>query len=434
MKNVFIFMFICFSLSACTAKEDGPAIIPPDENPDTEFSEDFTSIIDANDPFKNYLYSLPDDITTLSTNSSYNIIPTTTEKFVFKSKDDVNTVYSILSYPQQEGKYPTMLILHGGGGNAEGLLGEVEAFAKQGYVAMALDLPGLCGFNNTPNSSGPWKSRTNGETPRFEVAASPENSTLFDALVAAIEGFNLLTSMDNVDKLNVGVTGYSWGGYTTTMLSGLLRNRIKAAYSVYGSGYYDKQSFWTKIVSDLPETTREIWLKYYDAGRRAQFITAPFFMEAAVNDTYFGPASVMETFNIIPGEKKLFWGANLNHRRIDGAESMKKSYFEYFLKGKGKAPIAVSILDNQPQPDGSQKVTADINTASLSEVKSVKLIYSEPHTDWTQKKWIEIDAENVKGVYTVTIPKEIMEKNVSYYLQLIDNANVHTASLIVTPL
>src|SRR5690606_14736418 len=134
-------------------------------------------------------------------------------------------------------------------------------------------------------------------------------------------GFNLLTSRDNVDKLNVGITGYSWGGYTTTMLSGLTRDRVKAAYSVYGSGYYDKQSFWTKIISDLPQATRETWLKYYDAGRRAAFITAPFFMEAAVNDTYFGPESVLETFNAMPGAKKLYWGANLNHKRIEGAEN-----------------------------------------------------------------------------------------------------------------
>ncbi len=430
MKNLFIFVFLCFTLNACKSQENDSIIIPPDE----EFPQDFTAIIDNNDPFKNYLYSLPDKITTLSTNSTYNIIPTTTEKFVFKSKDDINTVYSVLSYPQQKGKYPTILILHGGGGNAEGLLGEVEAFAKQGYVAMALDLPGLCGFDNTPNSSGPWKARTNGETPRFEVGEDPKNNTLFDALIAAIEGFNLLTSRDNVDKLNLGITGYSWGGYTTTMLSGLTRDRVKAAYSVYGSGYYDKQSFWTKIISDLPQATRETWLKYYDAGRRAAFITAPFFMEAAVNDTYFGPESVMETFNAMPGAKKLYWGANLNHKRIEGAENMKKSYFDYFLKNKGKAPIAISILNDEKQVDGSHKITANIGAASLSEIKSVKLVYSEPNTDWTQKKWIEIDAENINGIYTAILPKTVIEKNVSYYLQLIDKTNVQTSSLIVTPL
>ncbi len=110
---------------------------------------------------------------------------------------------------------------------------------------MAIDIPGIAGTTNTPNSAGPWKSAAAGEGPRLNVTGGPQNSTLFDAGVAGIEAFNFLAAQTNVNNTKMAISGYSWGGYMTTMLSGILGSRVKAAYAIYGCGFYDLGTFWS---------------------------------------------------------------------------------------------------------------------------------------------------------------------------------------------
>src|SRR5690242_17751643 len=246
------------------------------------------------DPFQPYLNSIPTVSKVISENSvGSSETEITTRKFLFNSRNNLNTVYAIISFPQKMGSYPGILVLHGGGSKAEDVASIVENYAKRGYVAMCFDMPGICNNGTTPNSSGPWKSRPGPlEAPRFDIANGLENSTLFDAEVAGIEAFNYLSVQTNVNNKRLGITGYSWGGYSTTFLAGILGSRVKAAYSVFGSGFYEKGSFWKALISDLPDSVRQAWLTWFDAGRRAPKIKAAYFLEAASNDNFFWPEAV----------------------------------------------------------------------------------------------------------------------------------------------
>src|SRR5689334_20469529 len=83
-----------------------------------------------NDPFGPYLTSVPTVLTTISTtNTTSGGTPITVKRFTFSSKGGVNTVFGIMAYPQAAGTYPAILFNHGGGGNAETMLGNVQTYA-----------------------------------------------------------------------------------------------------------------------------------------------------------------------------------------------------------------------------------------------------------------------------------------------------------------
>ncbi|MDB6018810.1 MAG: Xylosidase/arabinosidase [Pedosphaera sp.] len=386
----------------------------------------------AQDPFAAYLNSIPTVVSNISSaNSGSGSLAIITKRFTFSSKGGVNVVYAIIVYPQAAGVYPAVMFNHGGGSDAESQLGDLQAYAARGYVTIACDLPGICGTNNTPNSSGPWKVAANGEGPRLNVVGGAQNSTLCDAGVAALEAFNYLCSQSNVDTNNIGISGSSWGGYMTTLLSGLLGNKVKAAYSRFGCGYYDAGSFWSTMIADMSIADRYVWTTYLDAGRRAPNITAPYFIEEPSNDTYFWPEAVAATMNAIPNVKNLVCMPNLNHTSIAVSGTMKQLYFDYYLKSSGSPFGSISISSAVTQADGSKKFTFDTSVPGGVLISSVQLYYSVPAADWQSRSWIALAATNVSGsIYSATVSSNLISQNVNIFGYMTDSRTVAVSTLV----
>jgi len=385
------------------------------------------------DPFEAYLYSTPKIKEVLSEKQKGSgVSAIIIKKFIFTSAVNGNSVYAIMAQPQQEGKYPALLILHGGGSKAEDVAHHVEEYAQRGYVAICFDMPGICNAQKTPHSDGLWKSQPEGEGPRFEISEGLQHSTLLDAEVAGIEVFNLISSQANVDTKKIGITGFSWGGYSTTFLSGILGKRVKAAYSVFGCGYYEKGSFWSKLIADLPDAIRASWLEYFDAGRRASEMKAPYFLEASSNDTFFWPEAVSATLAAIRAEKNHVWDPNFNHKQMPAGPTMQKIYFDYYLKGIGRPFGSIRIAREKVQADGSKEITLLVNMPKNISVASVMLYYSESTKSWQDRTWIPITAVAQSGnYYTLTIPPDLLKKPLDYYAYVVDNRTVAVASDMV---
>jgi len=392
------------------------------------------SIVEDEDPFEPYLESIPTILDTISLeNTIHSSVSIIVEKFTFSSRSDSSTVFAIMAYPESGDIMPGILLLHGGGSNAGGTLGHAKNYASRGYVAMCIDLPGLCGNDKTPYSSGPWKSKPNGEGPRFDVSNGVENSTLVDAEIAAIEACNLLSTMKNVDTTRMGVAGFSWGGYSTTMVAGLLGNKVKAAYAVFGCGYFEKGSFWKNTISNMSEADRNTWLTYLDAGRRAPSITAPYFLEAASNDTYFWPEAVEHTLDAIPGFRNHTWGPNKNHRRLSAGISMMQYHFDYYLKSKGQPFGRVSVADSSKISgiSGDGMIYINLQMPQGINVSSVKLYYSSASGLWQQRSWEPIEASSVSDtVYSASIPVSKIGNGVDYYIYVTDSRGITVSSMM----
>jgi dienelactone hydrolase len=385
------------------------------------------------DPFVQYLNSTPNVLQVIGTVSSGTLEQgITTKELIFSSKNGINKIYGIMAYPQRTGKFPGVLVIHAGDGNAQNVKRVVERLARKGYVAFACDMAGFCNTATTPNSSGPWKlTPAPDERPRFNIAAGVHTSSLVDAEVAGIEAFNLLRSQPNVDADKMGITGYSWGGYSTTMLAGLLGNKVKAAYAYWGAGYFDQGSYWQNIIADLPDTVRAAWLTYFDAGRRAHQIKANYFIEAASNDSYFWPGSVSATLQAIPKGVNHVWGPNVNHREVSTSALMQELYFDYHLKGLGSSFSHVDVSRIKVRKDNTKQVSIKLAIPAGVSVRSVQLYYSEPQAKWDARIWMPLNAtKKTSKIYTVIIPADLVKRNISFYAHLTDSRGVITSSYI----
>ena len=388
------------------------------------------SIEVVEDPFLPYLNSIPPVHEVISeTEISENGKQITVKRFTFKSRNNANTVYAIMAAPKEAGTYPGLMYLHGGGSEAEGTYNYLKYFASLGYVTIGIDLPGLHGLDKAEYSTGPYRARGGGEGPRLDVTEGAGKSVLVDAEVAAIEALNLLQSQSNVDPDKLGVAGFSWGGYSTTMMAGLLGNKVKAAYAVFGCGFYDKGSFWKGSLENLSETDRNLWLTYLDAGRRASNMTAAYFLEAASNDTYFWPEAVENTLGEVPGNKNHTWGPNKNHQQVASSRTMMEHHFGYYLKSEGKPFVSASVTQAARKDDGSGIVDVELDISTSVSIRSVRLYYSTTDNNWQERIWVPVTAQLLQdNKYRAELTTDIVSKNVDYYIYVIDSRRIVTST------
>jgi hypothetical protein len=232
-----------------------------------------------------------------------------------------------------------------------------------------------------------------------------------------------------VDVKKIGITGYSWGGYSTTLLCGLLGKKVKAAYTYWGSGYYDAGSFWQGIIQKMPAGLRRQWLTYFDAGRRADHIKAHYFIEAAANDTYFWPDAVSATLQIFPGKKNHVWGPNVNHSLTSTSAVMQESYFDYYLKDKGSPFAAIYVAKVLPANDGSENIRIKLHLPNGIYAETVQLFYSQPAKNWQSRVWLPIQAKKEsEQSYTVVLPAGLVNAKVKFYAHLTDSRGIVTSS------
>jgi len=322
-------------------------------------------------------------------------------------------IYAVIARPAAEGRYPGLLVLHGGGGVAE--FNRAMAWAKRGYVVVAPDLPGIGNIEKMPNSSGPWKDAERAQNQgRWITVPDATASTTFDSVVAGIQAFRLLQSQPDVIKERVGIVGISWGGYMTTMLCGLLGDQVKAAFCLYGSGNYDKGTVFGADLQKMPADQRETWLRYFDAGRRASNIKASYFIAAATNDIFFYPPSIHTTLSDIRSERNQVFSPNVTHEiRVPGGTSdsdggswtaMERIYFDYHLKGKG-TPFPRVIPAFQPPSAKAGFATVSFSLANAGTVDPVMVYVSGSDQKWPKRLWEEVAAtKQGDGSFQAVIP------------------------------
>lgn len=360
-------------------------------------------------------------------------------KFRFYSlqtdKTNQNIVYAVAAYPAQKGTYPGVMALHGGGQRADLYEKRVKTLAKAGYVAISPELPGIANPETAVNSDGMWRSEAYGER-QLMSGDDPKASSIYEAVVAALEGFHLLQEGTflqegagvTVDKTNLGICGVSWGGYTSTMAAGILQNQVKAVFSEYGSGFYDMSSWWTDKLNSLPAPARAAWLDNLDAGRRAQYITADYFAAAAANDDFFYPPAVMATLNEIPGHKNLVLAPNASHNinlpggtkvgtigSPDGC-SMQYDYFNYVLKGEGAPLPEVTFHSGSFVNDGSDYEVAFSVVPNTENELAATLYYSDSVASWPNREWKAVPAVIKNGICTAQFPVEAGADSYNFYL------------------
>ncbi|MCD0488968.1 dienelactone hydrolase family protein [Pedobacter sp. MC2016-14] len=340
-------------------------------------------------------------------------------------------IYAVIVRPVKSGNYPGLLILHGGKGYAE--LQKAIAWAKRGYVTVAIDLPGIADPLQVPNSSGAWKAFPY-NSHRFNALPDITYSTIFDGVVAGLQGFYLLQAQPGVIKDKLGISGISWGGYTTTMLTALLKNKVQAAFSVYGSGFYDEGSAFAGQLTLVTPGEREEWLKQLDAGRRVKDIQSPYFIAAASNDIFFYPPAITATLKAVKSKTGHLFAPNANHSApVPGGTAepgragwlkMEEPYFDYYLKGEG-SPLPEIYGQQSSIVNEDVKVRFQVKNAVKPALASV--FYCIDQENWTKHKWLKADAQLLEnGWYEAVLPGAAAQGY--WYVSVSDSRPVTTST------
>lgn len=175
-----------------------------------------------------------------SNDKSDEISITVVEEYTISTKeleitDGSDHIYGKLYSPNQEGKWPTVILSHGYNNNNEGFKADCELFAKNGYQAYAYD---FCGGSNTSKSSG-----------------KTTDMTIFTEKQNLLSVFNHIKSMDNVDSNQIFLLGGSMGGLVTALTAEELSEQVKGMILYFPAlCVADDRREEFPNVSDIPET------------------------------------------------------------------------------------------------------------------------------------------------------------------------------------
>ena len=406
---------------------------------------------------------------------------------------DDTVVYAQIMLPagaKTGDKFPGILFLHGGGYYAQNSSGylRAKAWAAAGYVVVACDLPGIADPTHADVGSGTWRSVPYDSIPRFTVTPDIKASWTYTAEATALKAFALLKNQPNTDQTKMGITGMSWGGFSTTLLCGLLGDRVQAGFSMFGCGFIDEQSAWhdtfdstNSLFSFNNSAEAAQWLTYLDPGRRAGNIKAHFYIASPASDHFYRPPAAVKTAQAITTAASLNYqfspnsqidpndtnpGHNLDYFIVKSSHNiltpggnvipptfslptvsrgwcgMEAVYFDYLLKGIG-APLSTIKLASVPQLDAQNNLTVNfaVTADPLVTLQPPKLYYSAHTTidTWEHRNWVEpaapITQIGVNGNlrnYSVTLPANLATQPVDWYV-LVSDTRGAWATTVSTP-
>jgi dienelactone hydrolase len=326
----------------------------------------------------------------------------------FKGKP--TRVFAYYAKPEGNGPYPAVVLVHGGGGKA--FREWAEHWAARGYCALAMDLAGNGPMGRLPDG-GPDQSDTS-KFGEFDAATAKDMWT-YHAVSAVIRGHNLVRSFPEVDKERTAVTGISWGGYLTCIVSGL-DHRFKAAVPVYGCGFLHENSVWKPRLDGFTPERRDLWVKNFDPSRYLAGVKCPILFLNGTNDFAYPLDSYQKCYRLVTSPRTVLILIRMKHGHIWTFPEVDVFIDSHLRKG-------------EPLPQvGEMKQTGDEVSASVTlkgKPKDAHLYYAVAEGPWQKREWKSVDAEITDGRISAKLPTE---RPLVYYLEAADEKGLRATS------
>ncbi|MFC3745255.1 alpha/beta hydrolase family protein [Paenibacillus sp. GCM10012306] len=205
--------------------------------------------------------------------------------------------------PQQ---IPGIILVHGGAGSA--FSHWVKQWNDRGYAAIAMDLEGQVPFASYNNISERSRDdlHTDSSLPLFsphpwsgpmkqgvfaDYGEAVQDQWMYHAVAAVLSAHTILRSLPGVDEDRIGITGISWGGIITSLVSGL-DHRLSFAMPVYGCGYlYEPGTLYGRGFAAMPPATAERLRGLWDPSSYLHQSKIPMLWLNGSQDTHF-PLSI----------------------------------------------------------------------------------------------------------------------------------------------
>jgi len=312
-------------------------------------------------------------------------------------------------------KFPAMVLIHGGGGTA--FAEWVRLWNARGYAAIAMDITGAIPDKATDEKTlwNPTRKRTDFSAPNgwgdfANVDLAPEDQWSYHAVAAVIRAHSLIRSFPEIDPKRIGVTGISWGGYLTAIVSGL-DHRFRFAAPVYGCGFLGEDSAWLKDFAKLGPDRAKRWLTLWDPSEYLPQSKLPMLWVNGTNDFAYTPPSWRKSHRLPKGPKTLAYRVRMPHGHPPGAKPEEILLFADHVLRKGPAPAKIKAQSTTP--DG----TVQASFKSKLPIQKAELAYTKDTGKWQDRKWETQPANLAKGKATAKLPPAAT----AWFLNIYDN-------------
>ena len=255
-------------------------------------------------------------------------------------------VFAYIGIPKSDKPVPAMVLVHGGGGTA--FSEWVKIWNDRGYAAIAMDLEG-----NINKAANKKKQRHADGGPKrpgiFKDAALPmQKQWMYHAVSDVVLAHSLLASMEGVDADRIGITGISWGGILSSLVSGV-DDRLKCAIPIYGCGYlYDSKGNFNDIMDSSAELL--VQKKFWDPANQFSTGSVPTLWINGDSDGHFSVDITSRSFQRTADHAFMSIHPGLGHNHYIGWDPVKvpESYVFADQVLKGKKP-GLGRITKQPE-------------------------------------------------------------------------------------
>jgi dienelactone hydrolase len=311
-------------------------------------------------------------------------------------------------------KAPAMVLVHGGGGTAFDRW--VKLWNSRGYAAISMDLCGCLPVRETPKK---WKRHSDGGPPGwggFEQTDQPaEDQWTYQAVSDILLGHSLLRSFPEVDAERIGVTGISWGGYLTSIVSGV-DSRFRFAAPVYGCGYLGDNSTWLPIFASMKPEIRQQWLAWWDPSVRLGQAHMPILWVNGTNDFAYPMDSWQKSYRTAPGPHTLCLRVRMPHGH--GAAGENPAEIQAFADSILQQGVPLAKIAGQGRDGGQAWATFE----SASPIVRAELNFTLDTGKWQDRVWKTEPAKLESTQHRVSA--KLPEGTKVYYFNLIDSRDL----------
>jgi dienelactone hydrolase len=350
------------------------------------------------------------------------------ETLLYKGKP--TRAFAYIGIPKSEKPVPAMVLVHGGGGKA--FYEWVKIWNDRGYAAISMSLEG-----HMPDSIGEGKYTHEYSGPvrvgRFDDIELPlKEQWMYHAVSDIMSAHSLLAAMPEVDADRIGITGISWGGILSSLVSGV-DSRLKCAIPVYGAGYlYESKGHFGEHGDASPEFIEK--KKFWDPAQQFKNGSVPTLWVNGDSDGHFTINITSHSYEVTSDHAFMTIHPSMKHGHYVGWNPIQVpeiyAFADYILKGNS---IGLGSISQQPSGRNStlkyKSETAILKATIyyLNEPLTYRKVENEKHSSpgtWFTKA-AEINTNN-KSV-EIQLPMECM----TYYVNLEDERGHIISSILV---
>jgi dienelactone hydrolase len=307
-------------------------------------------------------------------------------------------VFAWYGLPEGEGPFPGIVVVHGGGGTANA--DWVAQWNARGYAAISLDTTGSIPSGNFPGKIKDTQGGPDGWGGFNQIDWKYSDQWAYHAAANIISAHSFLRSLPCVDGNRTGIVGISWGGYLTSLVSGV-DNRFAFAIPIYGCGYLYENSGWNAVFASMSRRAKDRWANLWDPSSYLDNAQMPMLWLNGTNDPYFPPDSYKKSYSLVNGPVNLAIKVRLihNHNAVTDNQEVY-AFADSICKGGSPIPVFTDVWIDDGRGYAAYSPTTEITSAVL--------VYTADTGEWKDRYWQSFPAQvdSVNNLVWAELPQD----------------------------